>query len=119
MVLRINVLWYSGVILDSNRLFVTKNWTSMPSASRSYGRQVGWQASRLTDKIRLDCEILKIFYRLNYLDFYFVYSSEMLLIVLEVHFSRLLASKAYFKVCFEVRKFRLSFFISIPTIRYY
>ena len=34
-----------------------------------------------------DCEILKILYRLIYLDFYFVYSSAMLLIVLEVHFS--------------------------------
>ena len=88
-----------------------KNWASTPSASGSYGR--------LADEIRLDFEILKILYRLNYLDFYFVYSSAMLLIVLEVHFSLLFSNKADFRVCFVARKIRLPlFFMSIPTIRY-
>ena len=57
--------------------------------------------------------------QLNYLDFYFVYSSTMLLIVLEVHFSLLFSNKAHFRVCFVVRKIRSPlFFMSIPTIRY-
>ena len=68
-----------------------KNWASTPSTSWSYGR--------LADEIRLDFAILKILYRLNYLDFYFVYSSAILLIVLEVHFSLLFSNKANFKVC--------------------
>ena len=92
-----------------------KNWASTPSASRSYGREAG----RLADEIRLDFEILKILYRLSYLDFYFVYSSAMLLIVLEVHFSLLFSNKAHFSVCFVVRKIRSSlFFMLIPTVRY-
>ena len=89
-----------------------KNWASTPSASGSYGR--------LADEIDLDFEILKkILYRLIYLDFYFVYSSAMLLIVLEVHFSLLFSNKADFRVCFVARKIRSPlFFMSIPTIRY-
>ena len=84
------------------------------------GWQAGRQAGRLADEIRLDFEILKILYRLNYLDFYFVYSSTMLLIVLEVYFSLLFSNKADFRVCFVARKIRSSplFFMSIPTIRY-
>ena len=51
--------------------------------------------------------------------FYFVYSSAMLLIVLEVHFSLLFSNKADFRVCFVARKIRSPlFFMSIPTIRY-
>ena len=46
---------------------VRENWTSIPSASGSYGR--------LADERRLDFKILEILYRFNYLDFYFVYSS--------------------------------------------
>ena len=64
----------------------------MPSTSGSY--------SRLADKIWLDFEIIKILYRLNYLDFYFVDISAMLLIVLEDHFHLLVTNKAYFRVCF-------------------
>ena len=41
----------------------------------------GWQAS----EVRLDFVIVKILYRLNYLDFYFVDVIGMLLIVLEMH----------------------------------
>ena len=63
------------------------------------GRQL---ADRLADKIQLDFKILKIFYRSNYLDSYFVYSSAMLLIVLEVDFSLLFSNKVYFRVCFVV-----------------
>ena len=92
-----------------------KNWASTPSASGSYGRQAG----RLADEIWLDFEILIILYRLKYLDFYFVYSSAMLLIVLEVHFSLLFSNKADFRVCFVAHKIRSPlFFMSIPTIRY-
>ena len=83
------------------------------------GRHAGRQAGRLADEIRLDFEILKILYRLNYLDFYFVYNSAMLLIVLEVHFSLLFSNKADFRVCFVASKIRSPLFLmSIPTIRY-
>ena len=64
----------------------------------------------MADEIGLDFEILKILYRLNYLDFYFVYSSAMLLIVLEVHFSLLFSNKADFRVCFVARKIRSPLF---------
>ena len=79
-----------------------KNWASTPSASGSYGR--------LADEVWLDFEILKILYRLKYLDFYFVYSSAMLLIVLEVHFSLLFSNKADFRVCFVARKIQSPLF---------
>ena len=46
------------------------------------GLMAGRQAGRLTDKIQLYYEILKILYGSNCSDFYFVYSSAMLLIVL-------------------------------------
>ena len=83
------------------------------------GLTAGWQAGRLADEIRLDFEILKILYRLNYLDFYFVYSSAMLIIVLEVHFSLLFSNKADFRMCFVARKIQSPLlFMSIPTIRY-
>ena len=65
--------------LDSNCLSFVKNWIPMPA-------QVGLTAGRLADEIQLDFEILKIFNWLNYLDFYFGYSSAMLLTVLKVHF---------------------------------
>ena len=78
----------------------------MPSASWSYGRLAG----RLADEIWLDLEIFKILYMLNYLDFYFVDISAMLLIVLEAHFSLLFSNKAYFRVYFVVRKIWRHFF---------
>ena len=74
------------------------------------GLTAGWQAGWLADEIRLDCEILKILYRLNYLDFCFIYSSVILLIVLEVHFNLLFSNKAYFRVCFVMCKIRSPFF---------
>ena len=78
----------------------------MPSASGSYSRQAG----RLADEIWLDCKILKILCMLNYLDFYFVYSSEMLLIILEVHFRVLFSNNAHFRMCFVVCKIHSPFF---------
>ena len=62
-------------------------------------------AGRPADKIQVDFEILKILYRLNYSGFYFVYYHCNIATVLVLHFNRLLSSKAYFKVCFEVQKF--------------
>ena len=56
-------------------------------------------AGRQADEIWLDFKILTILYRSNYLDCYFVYSSTMLLIVLEIHFSLLFSNKLYCRVC--------------------
>ena len=36
------------------------------------GLTAGWLAGWLADEMRVDFEIFKILYRLNYLDFYFV-----------------------------------------------
>ena len=77
------------------------NWpTLLPLVGLMAGREVG----RPADKIWVSFEILKILYRLNYLGFYFVYYHCNFATVLELHFSQLSSSKAYFKVCFEVRK---------------
>ena len=59
---------------------------------------LGLTAGQLADEIRVDFEIFKILYRLNYLAFHFVDISTMLLIVLEVHFNLLFSNKAYFRV---------------------
>ena len=78
------------------------------------------QAGREADEIRVSLNIFKILYRLNY-----IFRLQVCLIycnvatVLELDFSWLLSRKAYFKVCFEVQKIWLPFFMSIPTIRYY
>ena len=63
---------------------------------------LGLTAGRLADKMWVGVKILKILYRLNYLGFYFVYYHCNVVTVLELHFSWLLSSKAYVKVCFEV-----------------
>ena len=101
MVLRVNVLWYKGFIFRQQPPILWE--ITGPLHLALVGLTVGRQA----DEIRLDFEILKILYRLNYFDFYFVYSSAMLLIVLEVHFSLLFSNKAHCKVCFVVHKIRL------------
>ena len=67
-------------------------------------------AGRPADEIRLDYKILEILNRLNYFDFYFVYSSAMLLIVLEVYFSLLFLNNEYVRACFVVCKIRSPFF---------
>ena len=109
MALRINVLQYNGFIFRQQPPFLQENWIPTVSPSGSYDRQAGWQADGLADKIWLDFKILKILYRLIYLDFYFVYSSAMLLIVLEVYFSLLFSNKAHFRMCFVVCKIWLPF----------
>ena len=96
MVLRINVLWYNGFVFRQQSLFLCE--------------KTGPLCLQQADKIRLDCEILKILCRLKYFDFYFVYSSAMLLIVLEMHFSLLFLNNAYFRMHFVVYKIRLRFF---------
>ena len=57
---------------------------------------VGLTAGRQVDKIRVSFEYLKIFYMLNYSGFYFVLYHYNVTTVLEMHFSRLLSSEAYF-----------------------
>ena len=79
-------------------------------------RQVGGRVGRQADKIQVGLETFKTLYRLNCLGFYFLFSITTT--VLELHFGRLLSSKACFKVCFELQNIRSSFFISIPSIRY-
>ena len=79
---------------------VRKNWPYPPTISGSYGREVG----RPADEIRVSFEIFKILCRLNYSGGYFVYYHCNVNTVLELHFNQLLSCKAYFNVCFEVRK---------------
>ena len=112
MALRINVLRYKGFVFrqQSPILWEKTGPLHLALVGLTAGWQAGWQAGRLADEIGLDFKILKILYRLNYFDFYFVYSSAMLLIVLEVHFSLLFPSNAYFRVCFVVCKIWLPFF---------
>ena len=55
---------------------------------------------RPADEMWVGFEIFKILYRLNYSSFYFICYHSNVTTVLELHFSRLLSSKAYFKVCF-------------------
>ena len=113
MVLRVNVLRYKGFVFRQQSPILQEKTGPLHLVL------VGLTAGRLADEIRLVFKILKILYRLNYLDFYFVYSSAMLLIVLEVHFSLLFSNKAHFRVCFVVCKIQSPlFFMSIPTIRY-
>ena len=113
MALRVNILRYKGFVFRQQLPILWEKTGPLHLVL------VGLMAGRLADEIWLDFEILKILYRLKYLDFYFVYSSAMLLIVLEVHFSLLFSNKADFRVCFVARKIRSPlFFMSISTIRY-
>ena len=89
-----------------------KNWASTPSDSGSYGRQAGRRNTAGFQNLENPLQV-KLF------GFLLVYSSAMLLIVVEVHFSLLFSNKAHFRVCFVVREIRSPlFFTSIPTIRY-
>ena len=111
MVLRVNVLRYKGFVFRQQSPILWEKTGPLHLAL------VGLTAGRRTTT---GFQILKILYRLNYLDFYFfVYSSAMLLMMLEVHFSLLFSNKAHFRVCFVVSKIQSPlFFMSIPTIRY-
>ena len=65
MALRITFFSTMDLYLYNNHLSFEKKLGPTPITSGSYS---SWQA----DKIRLDYAIVKILYRLNYLDFYFV-----------------------------------------------
>ena len=67
-------------------------------------------AGRQADEIWVSFEIFKILCRLNYLGYYFVYYHCNVTTVLELHFSQLLASKAYFKVFLKCKKFGCQFY---------
>ena len=70
---------------------------------RLAGRLAGWPAGWLVDEMRVDFEIFKILYRLNYLDFYFVQYCYNVIIVLSMHFNWFFSTKAYFKVCIKAQ----------------
>ena len=54
-------------------MYCEKNCPYPPTASGSYGREGGGrEEGRPADEIRVDFEILKLLYRLNYSEFYFV-----------------------------------------------
>ena len=91
MVLSINVIQYKGFVFRQQMPILWEKLCLYTSASGSYN----WQADRLADDRRLDFKILEILHRLNYLDFHFVYSSAMLLIVLYVHFSLFLRQNIF------------------------
>ena len=103
MALRINVFRYNGFRIYTAIAFLVRETGSQHLALALVGLMAGCQA----DEIRLDYAIVKILYRLNYLDFYFVDIIAMLLIVLEVYFSLLFS---IFRVCFVVCKVRPHFF---------
>ena len=64
------------------------------------GLMAGREAGQPADEMQVGFEIFKILYRLNYSGFYFVCYHSNVTTVLELHFSWLLSSKTYFKVCF-------------------
>ena len=94
MVLRMNVLWYNKFMLDIDYILCKKQLDP--------GR-------RLADEIWVDLKNFKILYRINHLDFHFIYYQCNVIIVLPIHFSWLFLIKL-FKVYFEVCKIRLLFF---------
>ena len=72
---------------------------------------VGLTAGLQADKIRLHYAIVKILYRLNYLDFYFVdIIAKLIANSVRSTFSLFFSNKAYFRVCFVVHKIQSSFF---------
>ena len=76
------------------------------------GLTAGRQEGRV-DKVWMGLKTFKILNRLNLSGFYFVYYCCNVTTILEVHFSWLVSSKAYFKC-----KKLVAIFMSIPTIRY-
>ena len=90
-----------------------KNWAHAPTASGSYGRLAGWLAGWLADEMEVDFEILKILYRLNYSDFYFVWYCYNVIIVLSMHFNWFFSAKANFKVCIEALKISVAIFFHV------
>ena len=63
--------------------------------------------------MRVDFKILKILYRLNYLEFYFVKYCYNVVIVLSMHFNRFFSTKANYKVCIEVQNISVAIFFHV------
>ena len=66
------------------------------------GLTAGREGGRPADEIWVDFENLKLLYRLNYSEFYFVLYHCYFAAVLELHSVGFSQVKVYFKVCFEV-----------------
>ena len=64
------------------------------------GLMAGRERGRPTDKMLVGFNFFYIIYRLNYSGFCFVCYHSNVTIILELNFTPLLSSKAYFKVCF-------------------
>ena len=60
----------------------------------------------------VEFDIFKTLCRLNYLDFHYIQYQCNIIIVLEMHFSQLFSSIAYFKVCFEAHKIWSPYFLN-------
>ena len=89
---------------QNNRFYIVrKNWPYRPTTSGSYGRHGGMQASRRNVG---GFQNFWILYRLKYSGFY--YHSNVIT-VLELQFSLLLSTKAYFKVYLKCKKFGSNF----------
>ena len=114
MVQWINLNWNNRSVL-AHRYSVLGEKTG-PILLLLVGLMAGREAGRLVGRrnVVVGFEILK----LNYSGFYFVCYHSHVTTVLELHFSQLLSSKAYFKGCFKCEKSGSHFFMSIPTIRY-
>ena len=82
-----------------------------PTTSGSYSRQA--DKILVFFKFLIFCTCYTIWAFILFNTYYFNITT-----VLELHFSRLLSSKACFKVWFEVRNIRSPFLLSISTIRY-
>ena len=67
--------------------------------------------------MQMELEIFKIFYRLNYSDFCFVYYHYNVITVLELQFSHLLSVKLTLRCILKCKKF-CCYFLSLSTIRY-
>ena len=64
----------------------------------------------------VDFEILKILYRLNYSDFYFVWYCYNVIIVLSMHFNWFFSAKANFRVCIEAQKISVAIFFPCQSL---
>ena len=83
MALRMNAFWYNEFVFRQQLPIL---WEKIGSpclvlVGDTAHRLAGRQAGRLADEIWLDFKILKILYKFNYLDFYFVDIGAMLLSV--------------------------------------
>ena len=76
-----------------------KIWPYPPTASGPMSER---QGGRPADEIQVDFKILKLLYRLDYSDFYFVQYHCIFTAVLELHSANFCQVKVYFKVCFKV-----------------